>query len=163
MLVFLDVLQWFQLILGNFRLDTRSINQLFHHLPGPMHQCTGKYEEYGRQIWNSFIKLEGTSQEKANCFKNTEKHYQFKNSIVTDGYSCSVTLIRKDLVEKDYTTTQLSHTEPYLEDLSEERIKELQEKRSKEEKMDLSESDFDPIDNKAKSGSRYNLFVFNNL
>ncbi|KAL0225302.1 hypothetical protein RCL1_003214 [Eukaryota sp. TZLM3-RCL] len=115
----------------NFRLDTRSINQLFHRLPGAMSTYKGKYKEYGRLIWNSFIKLEGTSQEKANCFKNTERHYQFKNSIVTDGYSCSVTLIRKDLVEKDYTATQLSHTEQYLEDLSEERIKELklQEKR----------------------------------
>lgn len=46
--------------------------------------------------WENFLNMENK------IFKN--KHYQFHNQIQTDGISCSLTFIRKDLIKKDLSS-----------------------------------------------------------
>jgi hypothetical protein len=73
-----------------------------------------------RDIWNGFLNLNHKT------FKN--KHYQFHHQIQTDGISCCLLFIRKDLKDKKWGSKvpTLSEQDFYnIEDLSKEQLDEL--------------------------------------
>jgi len=74
-------------------------------------------------VWNNFINLNHI------IFKNA--HYQFHNQIQTDGVSCSLLFIRKDLKDKKWGTRVPTITEQdfyNIEDLSKEQLDGLNDR-----------------------------------
>jgi len=75
------------------------------------------------EVWSNFLNL------KNKIFKN--KHYQFHNQIQTDGVSCCLLFIRKDLKDKKWGSRIpiLQEQEFYnIEDLSKEQLDSLKER-----------------------------------
>ena len=75
------------------------------------------------EVWSNFLDL------KNKIFKN--KHYQFHNQIQTDGISCCLLFIRKDLKDKKWGSRVpvLQEQEFYnIEDLSKEQLHSLKER-----------------------------------
>ena len=105
-------------------LDTASLVSLFCPAnktegikKGELHK---KLKENQHDIWNAFLNLKHT------IFKN--KHYQFHHQIQTDGISCCLLFIRKDLRDKKWGSRVpvLSEQEFHnIEDLSKEQLDEL--------------------------------------
>jgi len=105
-------------------LDTASLVSLFCPAnktegikKGELHK---KIKENQHDIWNAFLNLKHT------IFKN--KHYQFHHQIQTDGISCCLLFIRKDLKDKKWGSRiqVLSEQEFHnIEDLSKEQLDEL--------------------------------------
>jgi len=80
-------------------------------------------KENQTDIWNSFLNLNNK------IFKNT--HYQFHNQIQTDGISCCLLFIRKDLKDKKWGSRvpTLPEQDFYnIEDLSKEQLDTLKER-----------------------------------
>jgi len=76
-----------------------------------------------KEVWSNFINL------KNKIFKN--KHYQFHNQIQTDGISCCLLFIRKDLKDKKWGSRIpiLQEQDFYnIEDLSKEQLDTLKER-----------------------------------
>lgn len=74
-------------------------------------------------IWSSLLRT------KSKIFKN--KHYQFHNQIQTDGISCSLLFIRKDLVGKKWGSKISQQPEQEfhnIEDLSKEQLDQLKDR-----------------------------------
>lgn len=74
-------------------------------------------------IWSSMLKT------KSKIFKN--KHYQFHNQIQTDGISCSLLFIRKDLVGKKWGSKIPQQQEQEfhnVEDLTKEQLDQLKDR-----------------------------------
>ena len=75
------------------------------------------------EVWSNFLNL------KNKIFKN--KHYQFHNQIQTDGISCCLLFIRKDLKDKKWGSRvpTLQEQDFYnIEDLSKEQLDTLKER-----------------------------------
>lgn len=75
---------------------------------------------YQDAIWKTFLKLDHS------IFRN--KHYQFHYQIQTDGFSCSLLFIRKDLKDKKWGTQLPEVSEQSfvnLESLSETQLQEM--------------------------------------
>ena len=80
-------------------------------------------KENQTDIWNSFLNLNNK------IFRN--KHYQFHNQIQTDGISCCLLFIRKDLKDKKWGSRvpTLPEQDFYnIEDLSKEQLDTLKER-----------------------------------
>ena len=76
-----------------------------------------------REVWSNFLDM------KNNIFKNT--HYQFHNQIQTDGISCCLLFIRKDLKDKKWGSRVpvLQEQDFYnIEDLSKEQLDTLKDR-----------------------------------
>jgi hypothetical protein len=108
-------------------IDTASLVSLFCPAnnkegikKGDLHK---NLKENQYDIWNAFLDL------KHKIFKN--KHYQFHNQIQTDGISCCLLFIRKDLKDKKWGSRVpiLQEQEFYnIEDLSKEQLDSLKER-----------------------------------
>ena len=105
-------------------LDTATIISLF--CPANNKEGTKKGEMhknikvYQHDVWNNLLNLQHKT------FKS--KHYQFHYQIQTDGISCSLLFIRKDLKDKKWGSSvpTLQEQEFHnIEDLSIEQIKEV--------------------------------------
>ena len=110
-------------------LDTASIINLFcpeKDLNGnkvKKGELLSKLKDNQFNIWNNFLNL------KNRVFKN--KHYQFHNQIQTDGISCSLLFIRKDLKDKKWgakVPTLLEQDFYNIEDLSREQLDNLKDR-----------------------------------
>ena len=80
-------------------------------------------KENQNEVWSNFLDL------KNKIFKN--KHYQFHNQIQTDGISCCLLFIRKDLKDKKWgnKVPVLQEQDFYnIEDLSKEQLDTLKER-----------------------------------
>lgn len=80
-------------------------------------------KENQNEVWSNFINL------KNKIFKN--KHYQFHNQIQTDGISCCLLFIKKDLKDKKWGSRVpiLQEQDFYnIEDLSKEQLDSLKER-----------------------------------
>ena len=110
-------------------LDTATIINLF----SPEKDKEGKKTKKGEllsyvkdnqtEIWNNFLDT------KNKIFKN--KHYQFHNQIQTDGISCCLLFIRKDLKDKKWGSkvTVLQEQDFHnIEDLSKEQLETLRDR-----------------------------------
>jgi hypothetical protein len=110
-------------------LDTASIINLFCPEKDKDGNKTKKGEllsnvkENQNEVWCNFLDL------KNKIFKN--KHYQFHNQIQTDGISCCLLFIRKDLKDKKWGSRVpvLQEQDFYnIEDLSKEQLDNLKER-----------------------------------
>jgi hypothetical protein len=80
-------------------------------------------KEYQNGVWNEFLNM------KNKIFKN--KHYQFYNQIETDGISCCLLFIRKDLKDKKWgSKVPVLEEEEFhrIEDLSKEQLDSLKDR-----------------------------------
>ena len=110
-------------------IDTASLINLFSPEKDKEGNKTKKGEllssvkENQSEVWGNFLDM------KNKIFKN--KHYQFHNQIQTDGISCCLLFIRKDLKDKKWGSRvpvlqeQDFHT---IEDLSKEQLDTLKER-----------------------------------
>jgi len=110
-------------------IDTSSLINLFSPEKDKEGNKTKKGEllssvkENQSEVWGNFLDM------KNKIFKN--KHYQFHNQIQTDGISCCLLFIRKDLKDKKWGSRvpvlqeQDFHT---IEDLSKEQLDTLKER-----------------------------------
>ena len=104
-------------------IDTASLVSLFCPENFKKGELLKKIKENQHDIWNSFLNLNHK------IFKNT--HYQFHNQIQTDGISCCLLFIRKDLKDKKWGSRvpvlqeQEFHT---IEDLSKEQLDILKDR-----------------------------------
>ena len=106
-------------------LDTATIISLFCPVnnkegtkKGEMHK---NIKVYQHDVWNNLLNLQHKT------FKN--KHYQFHYQIQTDGISCSLLFIRKDLKDKKWGSKVPTLQEQdfhNIEDLSIEQLKEVE-------------------------------------
>jgi len=101
-------------------LDTACIVNLFS-LEGKMKSELFKaIKENQYDVWNNLLNLQHKT------FKN--KHYQFHHQLQTDGISCSLLFIRKDLKDKKWGSRVPTLQEQdfhNIEDLSTEQLKEV--------------------------------------
>jgi hypothetical protein len=101
-------------------IDTASLINLFC----PEKDKDGnKVKDNHNEVWSNFLNL------KNKIFKN--KHYQFHNQIQTDGISCCLLFIRKDLKDKKWGSRvpTLPEQDFYnIEDLSKEQLDTLKER-----------------------------------
>jgi len=104
-------------------IDTASLVSLFCPENSKKGELLKKIKENQHDIWNSFLNLNHK------IFKN--KHYQFHHQIQTDGISCCLLFIRKDLKDKKWGSRvpvlqeQEFHT---IEDLSKDQLDSLKER-----------------------------------
>ena len=104
-------------------IDTASLVSLFCPENSKKGELLKKIKENQHDIWNNFLNL------KNKIFKN--KHYQFHHQIQTDGISCCLLFIRKDLKDKKWGSRvpvlqeQEFHT---IEDLSKEQLDSLKDR-----------------------------------
>jgi hypothetical protein len=110
-------------------IDTASLINLFSPEKDKEGNKTKKSEllssvkENQNEVWGNFLDI------KNKIFKN--KHYQFHNQIQTDGISCCLLFIRKDLKDKKWGSRvpvlqeQEFHT---IEDLSKDQLDTLKER-----------------------------------
>ena len=110
-------------------LDTASIINLFcpeKDLDGnkvKKGELLSKLKDNQFDIWNNFLNFRNR------VFKN--KHYQFHHQIQTDGISCSLLFIRKDLKDKKWGSrvpTLIEQDFHNIEDLSREQLDTLKER-----------------------------------
>ena len=69
----------------------------------------GRLKKYEDKIWNFFFRTE------LSCFK--KKKYTFHHMICTDGVSCSILLIRNDMIGKRIPKGKKVNTEKYIDEL----------------------------------------------
>jgi len=104
-------------------IDTASLVSLFCPENSKKGELLKKIKENQHDIWNNFLNLNHK------IFKNT--HYQFHHQIQTDGISCCLLFIRKDLKDKKWGSRvpvlqeQEFHT---IEDLSKEQLDSLKDR-----------------------------------
>ena len=101
-------------------LDTACIISLFCPENAKKGELLKNVKENQYDIWNNLLNLQHKT------FKN--KHYQFHYQIQTDGISCSLLFIRKDLKDKNWGSRvpTLQEQEFHnIEDLSTEQLKEI--------------------------------------
>lgn len=104
-------------------IDTTALVYLFCPINQQKSILLKNITENQELVWGSFLKTE------SKIFKN--KHYQFYNQIQTDGISCSLLFIRKDLVGKKWGTKvqQISEQEFHnIEDLDKEQLDVLKDR-----------------------------------
>lgn len=109
----------------HIRLDTTT---LVHLLMTKKHGIKSEYLTKGNLklkenvIWNFFFRTETQPFRK--------KHYLFHHMIETDGVSCSILLLRKDLVGKRTSTIKPKiNDEKYIDELKNEDYERLQKKK----------------------------------
>jgi hypothetical protein len=101
-------------------LDTACIISLFCPENAKKGELLKNVKENQHDVWNNLLNLQHKT------FKN--KHYQFHYQIQTDGISCSLLFIRKDLKDKKWGSRvpTLQEQEFHnIEDLSIEQLKEV--------------------------------------
>lgn len=101
-------------------LDTACIISLFCPTNNKKGELLKHVKEYQHDVWNNVLNLQHKT------FKS--KHYQFHYQIQTDGISCSLLFIRKDLKDKKWGSkvpTLVEQEFHNIEDLSIEQLDEL--------------------------------------
>ncbi|KAL0232917.1 hypothetical protein GEMRC1_011664 [Eukaryota sp. GEM-RC1] len=111
------------LIPQHIRLDTDWINQKFVHIRGK------KADEIRKKVFDQVLTDKAVASTKSFVFRYS--------SILTDGISSCLVLMRKDLVDedgntfKDFTAKSLGTSERYIHSLSNDNIQELQLKEKR--------------------------------
>ena len=111
------------LIAKNLVIDSASLVNLFCPQDCKKGDLLRNITENQELIWSSMLRT------KSKIFKN--KHYIFHNQIQTDGFSCSLLFIRKDLVGKKWGSKvpQAEEQEFHnIEDLNKEQLTELKDR-----------------------------------
>jgi hypothetical protein len=100
------------LIPTHVRIDTTTIAYLTHRYHDKELQLSL------HMIWDDYLRT------RKQCFK--QKGYKFNNSILTDGISCCLLLIKDELYGKRFRSKpKVKSPELYLDDLSEEQLQNM--------------------------------------
>ena len=102
------------IIMKSIKLDTTAlVHLLFTQKQGNKtdYLLEGNLKKYENKIWEFFFRTE------RQCFK--KQKYTFHHMIETDGVSCSILLLRNDLIGKRLPNIKVgSNTEQYIDELS---------------------------------------------
>ena len=102
------------IIMKSIKLDTTAlVHLLFTQKQGNKtdYLLEGKLKKYENEIWEFFFRSE------RQCFKKPK--YTFHHMIETDGVSCSILMLRNDLIGKRIPKIKISsNTEQYIDELS---------------------------------------------
>jgi len=113
-----------EIVPKHIRLDTTTLVHLLMTKKQGLktdYLFEGNLKRNEDKIWSFFFRTERS------CFKKLK--YTFHHMIETDGISCSILLIRNDLINKRIPKKKEESGEKYLEDLSEEEIQDFQDKK----------------------------------
>ena len=102
------------IIMKSIKLDTTTlVHLLFTQKQGNKtdYLLEGNLKKYENEIWKFFFRTE------RQCFKKPK--YTFHHMIETDGVSCSILMLRNDLIGKRLPITKIgSNAEQYIDELS---------------------------------------------
>jgi len=102
------------IIMKNIKLDTTTlVHLLFTQKQGNKtdYLLEGNLKKYENEIWEFFFRTE------RQCFKKPK--YTFHHMIETDGVSCSILMLRNDLIGKRIPNIKIcSNTEQYIDELT---------------------------------------------
>jgi len=102
------------IIMKSIKLDTTTlVHLLFTQKQGNKtdYLLEGNLKKYENEIWEFFFRTE------RQCFKKLK--YTFHHMIETDGVSCSILMLRNDLIGKRIPNIKVgSNTEQYIDELS---------------------------------------------
>jgi len=102
------------IIMKSIKLDTTTlVHLLFTQKQGNKtdYLLEGNLKKYENKIWEFFFRTE------RQCFKKPK--YTFHHMIETDGVSCSILMLRNDLIGKRIPNIKVgSNTEQYIDELS---------------------------------------------
>jgi len=102
------------IIMKSIKLDTTTlVHLLFTQKQGNKtdYLLEGNLKKYENEIWEFFFRTE------RQCFKKPK--YTFHHMIETDGVSCSILMLRNDLIGKRLPLTKIcSNTEQYIDELT---------------------------------------------
>jgi len=102
------------IIMKSIKLDTTTlVHLLFTQKQGNKtdYLLEGNLKKYENKIWEFFFRTE------KQCFKKPK--YTFHHMIETDGVSCSILMLRNDLIGKRIPNIKVgSNTEQYIDELS---------------------------------------------
>lgn len=101
-----------EIIPKHIKLDTTTlVHLLFTDKQGNKGEylTKGNLKRRENEIWKFFFRTE------RKCFH--KKHYTFHNMIVTDGVSCSILLVRNDLIGKKVRVSSIPKKEQYVDEL----------------------------------------------
>ena len=110
----------------HIKIDTTSIIHMLMNdkdkcLPKSYFLTKGNLKRYEDRIWNFFFRTE------RKCFR--KKKYTFHHMICTDGISCSVMLIRNDMIGKRIPKKKLPQQEKYIDELEKKEYDKLKGKK----------------------------------
>jgi hypothetical protein len=102
------------IIMKSIKLDTTTlVHLLFTQKQGNKtdHLLEGNLKKYENEIWEFFFRTE------RQCFKKPK--YTFHHMIETDGVSCSILMLRNDLIGKRIPNIKVGlNTEQYIDELT---------------------------------------------
>ena len=112
-----------EIIPKHIRLDTTTLVHLLlrkKHGNKADYLFKGNLKRNEDKIWKFFFRTE------RQCFK--QKHYSFHHMIETDGISCSILMIRNDLIGKKVKVKKCSNKEQYIDSLTKSERDKLDDK-----------------------------------
>ena len=104
----------------HIKIDTTSIVHLLFEKNKAFFLTKGNLKKNENKIWKLFFRTE------RQCFNN--KKYTFHHMINTDGVSCSIILIRNDMIGKRIPINKKKNDEKYIDELDEKEYDRLQDK-----------------------------------
>ena len=110
----LEINAIFKSIMKSIKIDTTTlVHLLFTQKQGNKtdYLLEGNLKKHENKIWEFFFRTE------RQCFKKPK--YTFHHMIETDGVSCSILMLRNDLIGKRIPNIKIgSNTEQYIDELS---------------------------------------------
>lgn len=113
-----------EIIPKHIKLDTTTlVHMLLRKEQGnkDFYTTKGNLKKYEDKIWDFFFRTE------RQCFY--KKDYKFHHMILTDGVSCSILLLRNDLIGKRLPKDKIKFTEEYIDELKDDEYEKLQDKK----------------------------------
>lgn len=110
-----------EIIPKHLKIDTTSIVNILVTKNKGFFRTEGNLKKNEDKIWKFFFRTE------LSCFK--KKNYSFHHMICTDGISCSILLIRNDMIGKRIPTNKKKgNNEKYIDELENKDYKRLKDK-----------------------------------
>ena len=108
------------IIQKHIKLDTTTLVHILMEKNKMYFTTEGRLKIYEDKIWKFFFRTD------KDCFK--KKNYSFHHMINTDGVSCSIMLIRNDMIGKRIPTSKKINSEKYIDELDSKEYDRLKNK-----------------------------------
>jgi len=109
------------IIQKHIKIDTTSIVHLLLEKNKGFFLTKGNLKKNEDKLWKFFFRTE------RQCF--SKKNYSFHHMINTDGISCSIMLIRNDMIGRRIPTTKKQNNEKYIDELDNKDYDRLKDKK----------------------------------
>lgn len=111
-----------EIIPKHIKIDTTSIVHCLMEKNKAYFTTKGRLKTNEDKIWKFFFRTE------LSCF--TKKNYTFNHMINTDGLSCSILLIRNDMIGKQLPKHKIKQSfEKYIDELDDTKYEQLKDKK----------------------------------